>query len=56
MAYERVNWKDLPSIDTPLTSENMNKMDEGIWNIENSEEIAKTILNNSGMLIILFKF
>lgn len=49
MAYERVNWKDLPSIDTPLTSENMNKMDEGIWNIENSEEIAKTILNNSGM-------
>lgn len=28
--YERVNWKDYPSTDTPITAENLNVMDKGI--------------------------
>lgn len=28
--YERVNWEDLPSKNTPINAENLNKMDEAI--------------------------
>ena len=49
MSYNRVNWKNLPDETTPLTAENMNKMDEEIWNIENSAAIGKTIINNGGI-------
>ena len=35
MAYKRVNWKNLPSTNTPVNADNLNKMDEGIANIEN---------------------
>lgn len=31
MAYTRVNWEDLPSTETPINAENLNKMDEGIY-------------------------
>ena len=27
MTYTRVNWKDLPDTSTPITAENLNKMD-----------------------------
>ena len=30
MAYERVNWENLPSKNTPVNADNLNKMDEGI--------------------------
>ncbi len=30
MAYERVNWENEPSKNTPISAENLNKMDEGI--------------------------
>ena len=30
VSYSRVNWKDSPSTDTPINSENLNKMDKGI--------------------------
>ena len=30
MAYTRVNWKDLPSTETPINAENLNKMDKAI--------------------------
>lgn len=30
MEYDRVNWEDSPSTSTPLTAENLNKMDAGI--------------------------
>lgn len=49
MSYNRIYWEDLPSTKTPLTAENMNKMDEEIWNIENSEVIGNKILRNSGI-------
>lgn len=32
MAYERVNWENLPSKNTPVNADNLNKMDEGIAN------------------------
>ena len=32
MAYERVNWENLPSTKTPINQTNLNKMDEGIAN------------------------
>ena len=33
MAYERVNWENLPSTNTPVNADNLNKMDEGIANV-----------------------
>ena len=32
MAYEKVNWENLPSTNTPVNADNLNKMDEGIAN------------------------
>lgn len=32
MAYERVNWENLPSKNTPVNADNLNKMDNGIAN------------------------
>lgn len=29
--YEKINWKDYPSKDTPMASENLGHMDEGIF-------------------------
>lgn len=28
--YERLDWEDYPSEDTPLNAENLNQMEEGI--------------------------
>lgn len=54
MAYTRVNWEDLPSTNTPINAENLNKMDEGIYELSphvlynNSNGSAQTItLNDS---------
>ena len=33
MNYERINWQDLESGGTPLSAENLNKMDEAIYNM-----------------------
>ena len=30
MAYERVNWENLPSTNTPVNADNLNKMENGI--------------------------
>ena len=38
MAYERVNWENLPSTNTPVNADNLNKMDEGIANIEQEQQ------------------
>lgn len=32
MAYTRVNWENLPSTNTPVNADNLNKMDAGIAN------------------------
>lgn len=34
MAYTRVNWKDYPETDTPITAANLNKMDTGIKEVD----------------------
>lgn len=36
MAYTRVNWEDLPSTATPRNAANLNKMDKGIKDLEES--------------------
>lgn len=34
MAYERTNWKDSPSTDTPITASNLNNIESGIVNLQ----------------------
>jgi len=34
MSYNRVNWQDLPNIDTPVNADNLNRMDEAIANLD----------------------
>lgn len=42
MAYEKVGWKDYPDKTTPMSSENLRKMDEGIAaNDRNIGDISK---------------
>ena len=36
MAYERVNWENLPSTNTPVNADNLNKMDEGLKLLNNN--------------------
>ena len=52
MAYERVNWENLPSTNTPVNADNLNKMDEEIANaveqIENAVEKYTLYENTSG--------
>lgn len=58
MAYTRVNWENLPSKNTPVNADNLNKMDEGIANIDtkiNSKQdklIAGTGIEITGKNII----
>lgn len=37
MSYTRVNWQDAPSVSTPLSASNLNKMDAGIK--QNADDI-----------------
>lgn len=41
MAYNRVNWEDAPSTKTPVSAENLNKMDAGIF--ANDKKLRKAI-------------
>ena len=41
MAYNRVNWEDAPSTKTPISAENLNKMDAGI--LANDTKLKKAI-------------
>lgn len=41
MAYDRVNWEDAPSTKTPISAENLNKMDAGI--LANDKKLRKAI-------------
>lgn len=47
MAYERVNWENLPSTKTPVNADNLNKMDEGIANIDVG---GRNLLTESSLL------
>lgn len=40
MNYERINWENAPSTDTPLDADNLNKMDEALDTL--NREVAKT--------------
>ena len=63
MAYERANWENLPSKNTPVNADNLNKMDEGIKDLEtelskkaNSSDVyTKAELNSSLLPITIVK-
>ena len=48
MAYERVNWENLPSTKTPVNADNLNKMNEGIAEIDNKVTTLDNIVTGSG--------
>lgn len=43
MAYERVNWENLPSTNTPVNADNLNKMDKGIANAVEKSDLLNLI-------------
>ena len=43
MAYERVNWENLPSKNTPVNADNLNKMDKGIANAVEKSDLLNLI-------------
>ena len=43
MAYERVNWENLPSTNTPVNADNLNKIDEGIANAVEKSDLLNLI-------------
>ena len=51
MAYERVNWENLPSKNTPVNADNLNKMDVGI-NSKQDKLTAGTGIEITGTKII----
>ena len=63
MAYKRVNWENLPSTNTPVNADNLNKMDEGIANIDtkinskaNSNDVyTKTQLDDNLLPMTMLK-
>lgn len=46
MAYKRVNWENLPSKNTPVNADNLNKMDAGIKNLDNGQTSLQAQINN----------
>ena len=45
--YIRINWQNRPSVATPISATNLNKMDKGIDDIDNAiEEIYNKRVNN----------
>lgn len=43
MAYKRVNWENLPSKNTPVNADNLNKVDEGIANAVEKSDLLNLI-------------
>ena len=43
MAYERVNWENLPSTNTPVNADNLNKMDEVIANAVEKSDLLNLV-------------
>ena len=43
MAYTRVNWENLPSKNTPVNADNLNKMDKGIANAVEKSDLLNLI-------------
>lgn len=50
MAYEKINWKNGIDGKTPINAENLNKMEEGIFN---NDEAITTINDNLGEISLL---
>lgn len=56
--YERVNWEDLPSKNTPINAENLNKMDKAIDDLDDKivelesdmEEVFQSVSSGKAMV------
>ncbi len=48
--YARVNWKDYPNTDTPHNAANLNKMDKGIYDLDQQVTQLKSDLDNAKLL------
>jgi hypothetical protein len=46
--YSRVNWKDYPNTDTPHNAANLNKMDKGIYDLDQQVTQVKSDLADVG--------
>lgn len=46
MAYERINWENAPSTETPLNADNLNAMDAAIFNLSDNVDALTTKANN----------
>lgn len=44
MAYNKTNWEDAPSTNTPINANNLNKMEQGIY--ENSVSLENLIIDS----------
>ena len=49
MAYERVNWENLPSTKTPINQTNLNKMENGIAGIDKTVGLKGYLDNNTDL-------
>ena len=44
--YTRINWKEAPSTQTPISAENLNKMDKGIKDAHNKyDNLSENVAN-----------
>ena len=46
MAYTKINWENLPSTNTPVNADNLNHMDQGIYDANEKNIITAGITNN----------
>lgn len=45
MAYDRINWENTPSTDTPLNADNLNNMDAGIASLDAMIDAANSLIS-----------
>lgn len=44
MAYDRINWENTPSTNTPLNADNLNNMDAALANLDNLIAAANELI------------
>lgn len=44
MEYERINWENLPSHETPINANNLNRIDFALYLLASSEYVYEVIV------------
>ena len=44
--YSRINWQNSPSKTTPISAENLNKMDKAIEDLDNEAAVLRQEIND----------